>query len=84
MEASFWEDRWTNSKIGFHEGETNRHLAQYWESLDVAAVEAVFVPLAGKTLDIAWLMRSHPVLANEVSATAAKAFFAEHGIDHTQ
>jgi thiopurine S-methyltransferase len=41
----------------------------------------VFVPLAGKSLDMIWLAaQGHPVLGAELSPLAVEQFFAENGL----
>ena len=40
----------------------------------------VFVPLCGKSLDMLWLRKRHPVLGVELSPIAVSAFFAENGL----
>ncbi|QFU75955.1 thiopurine S-methyltransferase [Halioglobus maricola] len=83
MEQSFWESRWESKNIGFHQEQTNTQLRNYWSALALPAGSRVFVPLAGKSLDIVWLMQRHEVLANELSATAVEAFFNENKIEHS-
>lgn len=78
MEPSFWENRWQDNNIGFHQGAVNTQLQACWEQLDIAAATRVFVPLAGKSLDILWLMERHPVVAVELSAIAVEDFFREN------
>ncbi len=56
-------------------------LQQYWDMIDVPADGRVFVPLAGKSLDMAWLAaRGHRVLGVELSQLAVEQFFAEHAL----
>ena len=55
MRADFWEQRWREGQIGFHQDEVTPLLRQYWPSLALPAGSRVFIPLAGKTLDMAWL-----------------------------
>ena len=81
MERSFWLERWQNQQIGFHQPEINDHLQQFWPRLAVPAGSRVFVPLAGKSLDMLWLRaQGYPVLGIEISQLAVAAFFAENGL----
>ena len=81
MDADFWLQRWQEGQIGFHRGEVMPLLEQYWPSLDAPAGSRVFVPLAGKTLDMHWLAaQGLQVLGCELSPLAVEAFFAEAGI----
>ncbi len=80
MEADFWLQRWREERTGFHRGSTNPHLETFWERLQVAPGEQVFVPLCGKSLDMLWLLKQHPVLGVELSPIAVNAFFTENGL----
>ena len=81
MRADFWEQRWREGQIGFHQDEVTPLLRQYWSSLALPAGSRVFVPLAGKTLDMAWLAaQGYRVLGVELSQVAVDGFFAGHGL----
>lgn len=81
MDAQFWLQRWQEGQIGFHRGDVMPLLEQYWPSLGVPAGSRVFVPLAGKTLDMHWLAaQGLQVLGCELSPLAVEAFFAEAGL----
>ena len=81
MEPDFWLQRWQEGRTGFHGAEVMPLLMKHWPSLDVPAAGRVFVPLAGKTLDMHWLAgRGHEVLGAELSPLAVDAFFAEAGL----
>ena len=56
MDPDFWHNRWANNQIGFHEGKPNALLAKHFERLGLAPGAHVFLPLCGKTRDIAWLL----------------------------
>lgn len=80
MEPAFWQQRWRDNQIGFHQATPTPLLLKYWPSLDLAAGSRVFVPLAGKSLDMAWFAaQGHRVLGVELSRRAVEQFFAEHG-----
>lgn len=79
MDPDFWNQRWQEGQIGFHQDAPTPLLLAHWPSLELAAGSRVFVPLAGKSNDMAWLAaQGHRVLAVELSALAVEAFFAEH------
>ena len=81
MDPAFWTDRWQKGDIGFHQPEVNDLLAKHWPSRGLAAGSTVFVPLCGKSLDMAWLAnRGHHVVGVELSEVAVDAFFAEQGL----
>jgi thiopurine S-methyltransferase len=59
----------------------DRHLAEHWPTLRVAAGSRVFVPLCGKSLDLLWLQtHGHRVVGVELSALALESFCMENGI----
>jgi thiopurine S-methyltransferase len=81
MDKDFWLERWHEGKIGFHQDRVTPLLEKYWDALELPAGSTVFVPLAGKSLDMAWLAaRGHRVLGVELSELAVQQFFAEHGL----
>lgn len=78
----FWEARWREGRIGFHEGRVNEYLMRAWPGLGLRGQETVLVPLCGKTLDLAWLARQgHRVIGVEFSELAIAAFFAEQKLE---
>lgn len=82
MEASFWFQRWEKNDIGFHESEANPLLVKHFKALSLAQGSRVFLPLCGKTLDIAWLLSNgYRIAGAELSATAIEQLFAELGVE---
>lgn len=76
-----WHERWRAGKTGFHNDTVNPHLAEYWPRFGLPAGARVFVPLAGKSLDLLWLAeQGYRVVANELSPLAVEAFFDGAGI----
>lgn len=81
MDPEFWNARWREGRIGFHQQQVTPLLERHWDAIGVPAGARVFVPLAGKSLDMAWLAgRGHGVLGVELSELAVAQFFAEHGL----
>jgi thiopurine S-methyltransferase len=81
MDPDFWQQRWREGRIGFHQGRPTPQLLEYWPALALAPGSQVFVPLAGKSLDLAWLAaQGHRVLGVELSPLAVAQFFAEHDL----
>jgi thiopurine S-methyltransferase len=81
LHREFWLERWRTQQIGFHQGEVNGRLTQYWPEFGVAPDQAVFVPLCGKSLDMLWLAeRGHRVIGVELAESAVRAFFDEAGL----
>ncbi len=80
MDNEYWHRRWAEGRIGWHRPEPDPLLVRHWPDLAVATNAKVFVPLCGKSLDMAWLAATgHRVLGVDLSAAACEAFFAEHG-----
>jgi thiopurine S-methyltransferase len=81
MQQGYWADRWRADQIGFHVAEVNRRLLAHAHRLPPPPAP-LLVPLCGKSQDLAWLAdRGHPVLGVEFVEQAARAFFAERGVE---
>ncbi len=81
MEPEFWQQRWQENQIGFHQSEVNTHLKEHWQILSIPAGSNVFVPLCGKSLDIIWLRdQGYSVTGVEISPLAVEAFFLENNL----
>ncbi|MFO1418058.1 MAG: thiopurine S-methyltransferase [Methylotetracoccus sp.] len=82
MHTEFWLERWESGETGWHLPDAHPMLVAFWESLDVPAPAPVFVPLCGKTPDLAWLAaRGHRVIGCELSRLAVESWFAEQAIE---
>lgn len=78
MDADFWHDKWNQQQIGFHQEGGNPMLVAHFGALHLVKGARVFVPLCGKTRDIAWLMRQGcDVVGAELSEIAVRDLFAE-------
>src|SRR3546814_2711790 len=85
MDPDFWQQRWRDNRIGFHRDGVLPLLEKHWPSLGLATGSRVFVPLCGKSLDMAWLAaRGHRVLGVELSPLAVGQFFDENGLAPTK
>jgi len=81
MDADFWHKKWASGQIGFHLSAVNPLLERHFSALALPAGERIFLPLCGKTRDIAWLLsQGYRVAGAELSATAVEELFAELGI----
>jgi thiopurine S-methyltransferase len=81
MQPDFWHQRWADNQIGFHQSAPTPLLLKHWPALGITPGAQVFVPLAGKSLDMAWLAsQGHRVLGVELSQLAVEQFFAEHDL----
>ena len=79
MDPEFWLQRWREGRTGFHQQQATPWLLEYWPRLALAPDSQVLVPLAGKSLDLAWLAgQGHRVFGVELSPLAVAQFFTEH------
>lgn len=80
MDRDFWQARWDEGRIGFHQNDINPYLQRYWPTLE-AARGAAFVPLCGKSKDMLWLRaQGQAVIGVEIVARAVEEFFAENNV----
>lgn len=78
MEASFWHERWESNQIGFHGHTAHPLLVKHFQALDLAKGSRIFLPLCGKTRDIAWLLsQGYAVAGVELSELAIIQLFEE-------
>lgn len=77
MDPAFWHARWAERRIGFHEGRPNQYLVRHAARL--ADHHRVFVPMCGKSEDLAFLAsRGHEIVGVELVELAVREFFDEH------
>jgi thiopurine S-methyltransferase len=82
VEPEFWLERWRNGEIGFHQPVANPVLVDHWHRLALEPGSTVFVPLCGKSLDMAWLAdQGHRIVGVELSELAIDEFFASQGLE---
>ncbi len=85
MQPDFWLERWQRREIGFHQPVPHPVLDTYWHTFALPAASSVFVPLAGKSLDMRWLAdRGHRVIGVELAEIAILEFFAEAALTPTE
>lgn len=81
MEHDFWRDRWKNDQIGFHEKDGNKLLARHFDAIELAEGSRYFLPLCGKTGDIAQLLiKGYRVVGVELVEKAIQQLFEELGV----
>ncbi|MFL5811959.1 MAG: thiopurine S-methyltransferase [Bdellovibrionia bacterium] len=81
MDAKFWHERWEQNNIGFHLSEANPLLVRYFDRLNLPKGARIFLPLCGKTRDIAWLLANgYRVVGAELSKLAIEQLFHELGV----
>ncbi|MBV1933669.1 MAG: thiopurine S-methyltransferase [Parvibaculaceae bacterium] len=77
MDAGFWHQKWQKNEIGFHQSDADAQLVKHFSQLQLQAGDRVFLPLCGKTLDIAWMLdRGYQVAGAELSGMAIEQLFA--------
>jgi thiopurine S-methyltransferase len=81
MQPDFWLQRWHDNQIGFHQDKPTPLLLKHWPAIGMPVGAKVFVPLAGKSLDMVWFAsEGYRVLGVEISPLAIKQFITEHGV----
>lgn len=80
MESSFWHKCWERNTLGFHQRAVHPFLHQYFNHLALPTDQHVFVPLCGKSTDMAYLAQFMQVTGNELSEIACRDFFIDNNI----
>lgn len=82
MHADYWHELWQTNVLGFHRDSTNPLLMEHIGALALAPGARIFVPLCGKTLDIAWLLsQGYRVAGAELSPLAVSQLFEALGVE---
>lgn len=77
MEHEFWIQRWQNNQLGWHLPDVHPSLVKFFPRFDLQPDDTVFVPLCGKSVDLAWLAdQGLKVIGNELSPVAIQDFFS--------
>ncbi|MGR3914480.1 MAG: thiopurine S-methyltransferase [Gammaproteobacteria bacterium] len=85
MQPKFWQQRWSEGRLGFHQEKVNSRLRTCWHALEAVPGARVFVPLCGKSLDMLWLAScGYRVIGLEISAIACRDFFTENGLRYVE
>lgn len=81
MDAEFWLKRWEANETAFHQSVANPLLVEHFPALQLGKGARLFVPLCGRTRDIAWLLaRGHEVAGAELSELAIGQLFEDLGV----
>ncbi len=82
MDETFWLRRWESGDIGFHKEEPHHYLQRFYAALDLKPGDQCFVPLCGKSHDLAWLHgRDLKATGIELSRLAVDAFISENRLN---
>lgn len=77
MNEEFWQSRWRENQIGFHEHKPNELLVAYFRRLELKENDTIFVPLCGKSVDLDWLvLQGLQVVGIEFNEQAVAEVFA--------
>tara|TARA_R110001583_G_scaffold25094_14_gene91180 strand:- start:4747 stop:5388 length:642 start_codon:yes stop_codon:yes gene_type:complete len=78
MDANFWHKKWKNNEIAFHRSNPNPLLVDHVNALSLSEGSVIFIPLCGKTLDIAWLLSNgYRITGSELVESAIDQLFSE-------
>ena len=81
MDPDFWHNRWETGQTGFHQGKPNAFLVDHLNALNLPDGPRIFLPLCGKTHDIAWLLsKGFHVIGAELSQLAIDQLFEDLGV----
>jgi len=84
MNIESWKQAWEMNKIGFHKSKPHPFLVNHFNQLELVQNSRVFIPLCGKTLDIAWLLsQGYQVAGAELSHLAIEQLFQEMDMQPT-
>ncbi|MEM8693353.1 MAG: thiopurine S-methyltransferase [Pseudomonadota bacterium] len=84
MEEQFWQSRWEEGRIAFHEAVPNRCLTQHLPDFSLRTGSQIFVPLCGKSVDLDWLLRQgHNVAGVEFNQGAVETVFERMALTPT-
>jgi thiopurine S-methyltransferase len=84
MDRNFWINRWEENRLGWHQEAVHPLLVKFFDAYLLPGGSRVFVPLCGKTRDIAWLLsKDYRVVAAELSEIAIRQLFDDLGITPT-
>ena len=82
IHADYWLEKWRDHNIGFHKSEVNPSLIKHLGALSLEKGSRVFVPLCGKTRDIAWLLsEGYRVAGAELVEGAVEQLFLELSVE---
>jgi len=85
MDADFWHAKWHSNQIGFYQTAGNPLLQKHLAALGLTKGARIFLPLCGKTGDIAWLLsQGFQVAGAELSPLAIDQLFEDLGLTPTR
>ena len=83
--TDYWQARWHNNEIGWHEALPHPLLVKHHARLGLTAGDTVFVPFCGASVDMVFLAeQGYCVIGSELSAKACQQFFDDQGLSYKQ
>jgi len=83
--TEYWQKRWENNEIGWHEPLPHPLLVAHHGQLSLEQGDTVFVPFCGASVDMAFLVEcGYRIIGVDVSQQACEQFFDEQGLTYTQ
>ncbi len=82
MEKNYWFESWKIGRTGFNQTKPNTLLETFGEKYFPGKLP-VFVPLAGKSIDMLWFYHGNfPVFGVELVESACREFFEENNLPY--
>lgn len=82
MDKKFWQSKWDKNEIRFNQSKPHPLLVKHFDKLSLDKGNRVFLPLCGKTIDIAWLISNgFYVVGVELVEIAIQQLFNELEIE---
>lgn len=82
MDSSYWKSKWDANDIAFHKRKAHPLLVKHFVTLTQTEGSRVFLPLCGKTRDIAWLLdQGYQVVGCELVESAIVQLFEELDVE---
>ncbi|MBX2800553.1 MAG: hypothetical protein KTR31_22935 [Myxococcales bacterium] len=80
MDRDFWLDRWSTGRTGFHRDDVHPDLIAHADWLLPSPGQRVWVPLCGRSRDLAWLAEAgHRAVGVELASSAVRGVFDDWG-----
>lgn len=78
-----WSNLWKNKETGWEQKQPNALLQNYLNLLNLKPASRIFVPLSGKSIDMAWLAKQgYYIVGVELNVDACELFFKENNIPY--
>lgn len=83
MDAEYCYNRWETNEIAFYASDAHSYLAHPLSLMELEASSRVFVPLCGKSIDLAWIAsKRHRVVGAELNRSVVHECVATANTDY--